>query len=309
MWVRDNREVTQSSINVQGAIDLAALAKARESAARPAQQESSGGSFVKDVTTASFEVDVLQQSMTVPVIVDLWAEWCGPCKALSPIMEKLATEYAGAFILAKIDIEAQQQLAAAFQVQSIPMVLAFVAGQPLGLFQEALPEQQVRAVIDQVLEAAKSAGVVGKAEGRSPEESEPEVISDPRFDAAEAALEAGDWDAAILAYQEVLKATPNDAIAKIGLLNVELLQRTDGADFDAVLAITATDAESQMKIADIEFLCNEYAQAFNRLIAVIRGDIEARPQVRDRLLQLFDIAGPTDPAVVKARVALSNALF
>ena len=309
MCARDNRGVNQPSINVQGAIDLAALAKARESAARPAHQGSMSNVFVKDVTAESFELDVLNQSMSVPVIVDLWAEWCAPCKALSPIMEKLAAEYAGAFILAKIDIEAEQQLAAAFQVQSIPMVLAFVAGQPLGLFQEALPEPQVREVIEQVLAAAKSAGVVGIADGAASSHVEPEVVSDPRFDAAEAALEAGDWAAAVSAYQEVLKLTPNDAIAKIGLLNVELLQRTDGVDFDEVLSLTGTDVTTQLQIADIEFLCNEYAQAFERLINVIRGDVESRPIVRERLLQLFDIAGPTDPAVVKARVALSNALF
>ena len=295
-------------MNVQGAIDLAALAKARDAAARPVSQ-SAGSSFVKDVTTASFEIDVLQQSMTVPVIVDLWAEWCAPCKALSPILEKLAGEYAGKFILAKIDIEAEQQLAAAFQVQSIPMVLAFIAGQPVGLFQEALPEPQVREVLERVMAAAASAGANGIAEDSGATTNVAPVMSDPRFDAAEAALESGDWLAAIAAYQEVLKATPNDAIAKIGLLNVELLQRTDGIDFEETLALTGTDAQTQMKIADVEFICNEFAAAFSRLVEIIRDQSEARPVARERLLQLFDIAGPTDPAVVKARVALSNALF
>lgn len=296
-------------MNVQGAIDLAALAKAREAATRPPAQTSGASTFVKDVTAASFETDVLQQSMTVPVVVDLWAEWCAPCKALSPILEKLAADYAGRFILAKIDIEAEQQLAAAFQVQSIPMVLAFIGGQPVGLFQEALPEPQVREVLEQVLVAAAGAGVTGVAEGGNSGPQEPAVVSDPRFDAAEEALEAGDWQAAIAAYQEVLKATPNDPIAKIGLLNVELLQRTDGVDFDAVLELTEMDAETQMRIADVEFICNEFASAFDRLIDVIRNQPESRTIVRERLLQLFDIAGPTDPAVVKARISLSNALF
>jgi putative thioredoxin len=247
--------------------------------------------------------------MTVPVIVDLWAEWCGPCKALSPILEKLAAEYAGRFILAKIDIEAEQQLAAAFQVQSIPMVLAFIAGQPVGLFQEALPEPQVREVIEQVMVAAASAGANGVAGGEASNNGSEPVKSDPRFDVAEAALESGDWDAAIAAYHEVLKATPNDSIAKIGLLNVELLQRTDGIDFEETLALGAGDAETQMKIADVEFISNDFAGAFARLVDVIRDQPESRTVVRERLLQLFDIAGPTDPAVVKARVALSTALF
>lgn len=296
-------------MNVQGAIDLAALAKAREAAARPPAQTPGASPFVKDVTATSFEADVLQQSMTVPVIVDLWAEWCAPCKALSPILEKLAADYAGRFILAKIDIEVEQQLAAAFQVQSIPMVLAFIGGQPVGLFQEALPELRVREVLEQVLVAAASAGVTGVADGGKNVQPEPTVVSDPRFDAAESALEAGNWQAAIEAYQEVLKATPNDSIARIGLLNVELLQRTDGVDFDAVLDLTEADAETQMRIADVEFICNEFASAFARLIDVIRDQPESRTKVRERLLQLFDIAGPNDPAVVKARIALSNALF
>ncbi len=296
-------------MNLQGAIDLAALAKVREAATAPAATNPRNP-FVLDVTTESFEAEVLQQSMTVPVIVDLWAEWCAPCKALSPILENLAQEYAGKFVLAKIDIDKEQQLAAAFQVQSIPMVLAFVAGQPLGLFQEALPEQQVRGVIDQVLAAAVSAGVTGVATGATADQAdEPEVISDPRFDAAEAALEAGDWDAARAAYNEVLKATPSDPIAKIGLLNVELLARTEGLDFDDVLSRTEADAPTQMQIADVEFICNEFEAAFARLTAVIREQPDARPVVRERLLQLFDIAGPHDPQVVKARVALSNALF
>ena len=297
-------------MNLRGAIDLGALNQVRKAEAAP-RPPAGNNPFVKDVTTESFENDVIKQSMTVPVVVDLWAEWCGPCKQLSPVLEKLAADYNGRIILAKIDIEAEQQLAAAFQVQSIPMVLAFVGGQPLGLFQGAVPEQQAREVIDQVLAAAAQAGVNGVAEGAvaATEHTDVEVPSDPRFDAAEAALEAGDWDSAIAAYKEVLKATPADTIAKIGLLNVELMKRTDNMDFDAVLAISNPDIEAVLNIADALFILNKYTESFAILIAAIKEVPDSRDSLRQRLLDLFDIAGPTDPDVIKGRTALANALF
>ena len=299
-------------MNLRGAIDLGALNNVRKTQAAAAAPSAGVSPFIKDVTAESFENDVIKQSMTVPVVVDLWAEWCGPCKQLSPVLEKLAVDYNGRIILAKIDIEAEQQLAAAFQVQSIPMVLAFVGGQPLGLFQGAVPEQQAREVIDQVLAAAAQAGVNGVAEGAIVTDDiapEVEVPSDPRFDAAESALEAGDWDAAIAAYKEVLKATPADAIARIGLLNAELMKRTDGMDFDAALAAQPSDVESSLAAADALFILNKYSESFAVLIAAIKVHVDSRDVLRQRLLELFDIAGPTDPDVTKARTALANALF
>jgi putative thioredoxin len=136
-------------------------------------------------------------------------------------------------------------------------------------------------------------------------------VSDPRFDTAEAALDAGDWDAAEVAYKEVLAATPADAIAQIGLLNVQLLKRTDGVDFDEVLSRGEDKSiENQLAIADVEFICNEYAAAFQRLTELVRVTVgPERDALRTRLLDYFAIVGPHDPAVVQGRVALSNALF
>ncbi len=101
-------------------------------------------SHVFDATTATFEADVLQQSLQVPVLVDFWAEWCGPCKTLGPVLEKLAAEYNGAFVLAKVDVDKEQQIAAAFQIRSVPTVFLVVGGQPVDGFPGALPEGQVR---------------------------------------------------------------------------------------------------------------------------------------------------------------------
>ena len=311
---------------MNGVVDLAAMAAAREAqeraqaaaakrAASPQADVSSNLPVVIDVTHESFEADVVLQSKTVPVIVDLWATWCEPCKQLSPILEALAHEYAGRWVLAKIDVDAHQQLAAAFQVQTIPSVFVAVAGQVAPLFQGAMPEVQVRQVIEAVLQQAASIGVTGvvtgSGSGSSDVEQTTEVVSDPRFDAAEAALEEGDWDAAAVAYQEVLAATPADAIAQIGLLNVQLLKRTEGMDFDQVLAHGEDlSFENQLTVADAEFMCNEYDAAFKRLINLVRDTTGAeRDAARTRLLDYFSIVGPEDPSVVKGLRALSNALF
>ena len=310
-------------MNLQGAIDLGAVAAAREAQAKAAQAAAQraadpvASNLIIDVTTTSFEVDVIARSMTVPVVVDLWATWCEPCKQLSPILEKLALEYDGRWILAKVDVDAEQQIAAAFQVQSIPAVFVVIGGQVAPMFQGAMPESQVRQVLDALLLEAEKAGITGRA-GIDPDTTrdsndahqEKQLPSDPRFDAAEAALESGDWDMAAAAYKEILAVSPGDAIAKIGLLNVNLLQRTDGRDFSADIENLNLDTESVLRAADAIFLTGEFSESFALLIEHLKNVTGTeRDQTRERVLELFEIAGPTDDAVAKARIALTNALF
>jgi putative thioredoxin len=195
-------------------------------------------------------------------------------------------------------------------VQSIPTVIAVIGGQPLPLFQGAMPEPQVRDVIEKVLQAAATVLPEG-AVAASPGEDLPAVPPrDPKFEVIEADIEAGRWDQALEGYRALLRANPGDVVAQQGLLNVELMQRTDGMDFDAVLALVGATPDEQMQIADAEFLLGRYDAAFQRLVNLVRAETgEQRAAARERLLALFDIVGPTDPAVVAGRTALSNALF
>ena len=154
--------------SLYGAVDLGArqaAAQRRQQAAQSQSPSQPGGSagpdggFVIDVTEETFNTDVVERSRTTPVIMDLWAEWCGPCKQLSPVLEKLAAEADGQWVLAKVDVDANPQLSAALQVQSIPMVVAVLGGQLVDGFLGAMPEAQVRQWIGQVLEVAEKMGM------------------------------------------------------------------------------------------------------------------------------------------------------
>jgi putative thioredoxin len=294
--------VSQPSLPLRGAIDLGALASQREAEQRRGTaMESAPAGVVIDVTEASFPQAVIEQSMTVPVVLDLWATWCGPCKTLSPILESLAAEYGGRFILAKVDVDAEQRIAAAFQVQSIPSVFAVLGGQPVPLFQGALPEPQVRAYLDELLRVAAENGVTGTV-GVTPIESDepedPEDPEDPRFTAAFDAIEEGDWARAAEAYQTVLAEAPADVDAQAGVAMCELQLRLE------------RDQESgAWRDADVAAASGDYATAFATMLSVVRAsDGDERDLARARLIDLFAIAGD-DPAVAPARIALANALF
>jgi putative thioredoxin len=303
---------------MRGAVDLAAVAAAAKRRAQPpaASAAAAAGGVVVDVVEADFQRVVVEQSMTVPVVVDLWAEWCGPCKQLSPVLERLAVEYAGQFLLAKVDIDANPRLGQVFQAQSIPLVIAVVKGQPVPLFQGVVPEQQIRAFLDELIAMAQANGVTGTvaAAGAPPvDDLDVEPPLPPLHEEAFDAIERDDLPAAAAAYQKALSQNPADDLAKAGLAQVQLLLRTQGVDPAAARAAAAAapqDPAAQILVADLDLLGGHVEDAFARLVDTVRvtsGD--DRTTVRVHLVELFTVVGIDDERVVKARKALTAALF
>ena len=318
---------------LRGAVDLSSLVNrpAPSAVGAPAQPAAPGQpasapvaavavpALVVDATDATFS-QVLELSNTVPVIVDLWAEWCGPCKQLSPVLDKLVAEYAGRLLLVKVDVDANPQLTEAFQAQSIPAVAAVIGGRPVQLFVGALPEAQVRDVFEQVLELAAQNGVTGTAvvdgaavseDGETPE-PEPEPLPPHHQDAYDA-IDRGDYDAAITAYRTAIAQDPRDQLAVAGLAQVSLIARLQGvtiADVRGAAAAAPTDVDAQLAVADLDVSGGHVDDAFDRVLTVFLSlDAAGKDAARTRLLDYFEIVGLDDPRVAAARRRLTMLLY
>ncbi|RJU03068.1 co-chaperone YbbN [Arthrobacter frigidicola] len=304
------------SMNLHGAVDLAAVKARAEAAARPAADRPAAASpYIVQVTEQTFP-QLIQLSATVPVIVDLGASWSEQSAQVSAVLEAAAIDFDGRFLLAKADLQAQPQIAQAFQAQAAPTVVAVVKGQPVPMFEGALPTEQIRAFIDELLKVAEANGVTGtlndgaQAPAAAPA---PEPELPPLHQEAFDAIEAGNYAAAAAAYRRALAEQPADADAKAGLAQVELMQRLEGADAAAVRTAGAErpdDVEAQLAVADLDLSGGHVEDAFARVTSFIaRSGGEDKETARKRLLELFEIVGPTDPRVTKARAALARALF
>jgi putative thioredoxin len=333
--------------SLHGAVDLgarqtAAQRRQQASKATAAGDQAGPAGNVVEVTDENFNTEVAARSRSVPVILDLWAEWCGPCKQLSPVLEKLAAEAGGQWLLAKVDVDANPQLSAALQVQSIPMVVAVLGGQLVDGFLGAMPEAQVRQWIGQVLAAAEKMGMAVTAPAGAAETAEvadsaadsepgrgqpgdgraprgpgagvpPAQAMPPGYAEARDAMERGDLDGAAKAFEQELAANPADPVAKAGLAQVNLIRRVtsyDQAQARRDAAEHPSDVDAQARVADIELASGRAEEAFNRLLGVVRRTSgEERDQARMHLVSLFDLLPPNDPQVKKARSALSALLF
>jgi putative thioredoxin len=307
--------VSQSNFSRPGAIDLSSLRKPAAPPRGAAQAGSAGGgSFLLDVTEQTFQTEVIERSIQVPVVLEFWSPRSEASTQLAPVLQQLSTEYGGKFLLARIDIDANPGLAQAVGVQTVPLVIAVLRGQAVPLFQGPVGEPEARQYLDQLLTAAVANGITGRAEPVGPaapaNADEPEV--DLRYAAAEEAIGAGDLDGAIAAYEELLAQDPGDAEAKAGLARVQLVQRTRDvpAEIQTRAAQDPADVEAQLLVADVELVGGHVEEAFDRLVRTVQATAgEDRNKVRLHLLELFDVVGGEDERVISARRQLMTALF
>jgi putative thioredoxin len=286
-----------------GAVDLSALKQPPPS--RDGAAAAPGG---VEVTEANLEAEVLVRSSQVPVVVLLWSPRSEASAQLGDALAQLANADGGKWSLATVNVDAVSRVAQMFGVQAVPTVVALAAGQPLSSFQGPQPPEQLRKWVDSLLNA--TAGKLGDA-GDGGDAEEPEQV-DPELAQARAHLDAGDFDAALTAYQALLDANPNDLEAKGAVRQIGFLQRATAHRPDAVAVADAApdDIDAAFAAADVDILQQNVAGAFDRLIALIKRTADdERTKVRTRLIELFDLFDPADPEVIAGRRNLANALY
>ncbi len=303
------------------------------SAAAKAPAAAAAGDLIKDTTTASFSRDVLEASRQQPVLVDFWAPWCGPCKQLTPVIEKVVTEAQGRVKLVKMNIDDHPSIAGQLGIQSIPAVIAFSGGRPVDGFMGAVPESQIRQFIDKI------AGPV--VDDRAAE-------IEAALAEAKTLLDQGDLQNAAGLFGAVLQADPENAAALAGLANSliaagdhqqardvlsdlsetlakdagilavlkkldqieEARKLGDPGELEQLLAADPDDHAARIKLAKIRNVEGDRAAAADHLLQVMKRDRTFEDDgARRELLQFFDVWGPMDPATLAARRKLSSILF
>lgn len=281
--------------NFARAVDLSSLGKPKIA--------SSGPMPGIEVTAANLTSEFLPLSHKKPVIVIAWSARSAESMEMVKLLGALESAYQGSWALGRLDIDAEPQVAQAFQTKSVPYAIALITEQMVPLFEQSYPEAQIRLVLDKVLTLASEQGV-----GAAPVE-----VTEPEEDEAMLALEAGDFVSAEAAYKKLLSRKPSDNFAKLGLAQTQLLIRSDGLDLATVIEQAVAnpgDISIQLLVADMEMVNGRVEAAFGRLVHVVRetsGD--ERTKAREHLVALFALVDPSDPRLAAARSALANALF
>lgn len=296
-----------SPATLRGAVDLSSLVNPAPKATGATAPGTSP--VVISATDASF-TQVLELSNTVPVVVEFYGQ------GVEPALGSLIEQYGGRVVLATVDGTANPQLVQAFQVQQVPTVAAVVAGRPVQLYVGQYPEEEVRQVIDQVLQLAQQNGVTGSVPAPDAEADATEPVEEPlppHHQEAFDAISEGDYDTAISAYQTAIAQNPRDHLAVAGLAQVSLLKRVGEADAAVVRAAAASDPgdpQAQLAVADLDLSGGHVDDAFGRLLDLFPTlDAEGKNEVRARLLEYFEIIGADDERVIAARRALTNLLY
>ena len=281
--------------NFGRAVDLSSLGKPKPEAAGPMPGI--------EITPENLTNEFLALSKTKPVVLICWSPRSAESEEVVATLGKLALADQGSWVLGRVDVDAQPQVAQALQTRAVPFAVAIINEQMVPLFEQPYPEAQIRMVIDKVLTLASEQGVGGTpAEKIEPEEEE-----------AIAALDASDYAKAEAAYKKLLARKPNDNFAILGLAQTQLMARTDGIDGAKVMQDASAqpdDIAIQLQCADIEIVSGYLEPAFARLLRLIPlFDGAEKKLVKDRLIELFALVDPADPRVIKARTALANALF
>jgi len=317
---------------LRGAVDLSGLQAPRGGAGSPAagQGAGAGGSgsaaagaaaagaggstLVVQGTDANFS-EVLNASVNVPAVVVLWSARLPESASYLETVAGLARSYEGRFQVVSVDVDDNPGLLRAFQIQSVPVTIGLIQGQPVPLFAGIQGEQEIRPILDELLTLAVQHGVTGRVEVGAPagevEQEEPPLP--PLHQEAYDAIERGDLDTAAEAYRKALAQNPADSDAELGLAQVGLMQRTAGADLQQAreaAAAAPTDIDAQTLVADLDLLGGHVEDAFLRLIDLVKATSgDDREKVRTHLLELFAVVGPHDERVRKARTSLMSALF
>ena len=281
--------------NFGRAVDLSSLGKPKAEPAGPMPGI--------EITPENLTNEFLSLSKDKPVVLICWSPRSPESQEVVAILGKLALADQGSWVLGRVDVDAQAQVAQALQTRAVPFAVAIINEQMVPLFEQPYPEEQIRMVIDKVLALASEQGVGGApTEKIEPEEEE-----------AIAALDAGDYAKAEAAYKKLLARKPNDNFAILGLAQTQLMARTDGIDGANVMKEAAAHPDNidiQLQCADIEIVSGYLEPAFARLLRLIPlFDGAEKKLVKDRLIELFALVDPADPRVIKARAALANALF